>query len=249
MQSFDPPLRLGLQPIAIADWLRPLDGDGVLLGARREILARHSDSVAAERPEAAAAVAELWEHLIALSRVTGPVPSRERMAGLGARIAEDLCVLTADSAGTLRLTAAVVCFPNRWRLKDKIGTTMMETHGPVPDYASTVGASVDRFLGRLKPLKPYVRSNWGVTATDGLFTPDPTPPLDPLAGDGFVRREDQSFLKLPVSGAVVFSIRTSFAALSALSAEDRGALAESIKNLSPAWRHYKSLRPSDTPTE
>ena len=93
---------------------------------------------------------------------------------------------------------------------------------------------------RLHPLRPFRRSNWGVTATTALFTPAPTPPVDPL-GATFVRREEQSFLKLPASAAVIFSIRTSFAPVAALTAAERGALADSVKNLDPTWHAYKAL--------
>ncbi|MBM3515616.1 MAG: DUF3445 domain-containing protein, partial [Alphaproteobacteria bacterium] len=210
MQDFGSPLRLGLAPLAIEDWLAPRPGDEALLMRRREILDRHGPEVAIETSDARAAIDELHDQLVALGRMSG----RERSVdAIGRQVCEDLCLLTAGTGGELRVTAGVVCFPNRWRLADKIGSTMLGTHAPVPDYAATVGASVDRFLERLRPMKAYARSNWGIVATTDLYTPDPTPALDPFGPDGaYVRREDQSFLKLPRTEAVVFSIRTSFAA-------------------------------------
>lgn len=241
MQDFGSPLRLGLTPLPIERWLAPQPGDDALLAKRREILDRFGPSVAIETEAAAAAIVELGDVLALRGRVAAECRG---LAAIGRALAEDLCVLTLADDGALRVTAGVVCFPNRWRLADKIGSTMLGTHAPVPEYADSVGAAVDRFLARLRPLRPYLRSNWGVVATTDLYTPEPTPPLDPFDPTGAsIRREDQSFLKLPDTGAVIFSIRTSFIAIGDLCADEQAALTESIRTLGPAWWRYKALVP------
>ena len=59
----------------------------------------------------------------------------------GRLVQEDLCILQ-DVEGELRLTAAVLCFPNRWRLSDKLGRPMLAIHAPVPSYAERLGKPV-----------------------------------------------------------------------------------------------------------
>lgn len=245
MQSFGPPLKLGLTSLAQDDWLKAQPGDAGLLEARRAIVAQHRQAVIAEREEAAAAVRELANSLVQLGRIAGECPATDIMPWLAVRIAEDLCILTKDAVGQLRLTAATVCFPNRWRMSEKIGATMLETHSPVPDYADGIGVTVDRFLDRLRPGRFYARSNWGVVGSTELFTPDPTPPIDPLGlGPAFIRREDQTFARLPQSEAIVFSIRTSFVAVADLSPEERHDLTDWLAPLSADWRRYKSIGPA-----
>ena len=55
-----------------------------------------------------------------------------------------------EEAG-LRLIAAVLCFPSRWRLADKMDRLMGAIHGPVPFYADRLARPVDRFMRLLKP--------------------------------------------------------------------------------------------------
>ena len=55
----------------------------------------------------------------------------------GRLVQEDLCVMQAaledaENAGEYRLTAAALCFPTRWNLREKIGHPMSEIHNPVP---------------------------------------------------------------------------------------------------------------------
>lgn len=242
MRDFAHPLRMGLAPLDLADWLAPQAGDDALLAARRDIIAQHQEQVIGALPEATGAVVELCSVLHGRGRITlADGDCVARLKAIGVQLAEDICVLTSRG-DQLIVGAGLVCFPNRWRLAEKLGTSILATHAPVPDYAEKVGAQVDRFLLRLAPLKAYVRSNWGVTATTELFTPAPTPPVDPLGPHGaFVRREDQSFLKLPETGAVIFSIRTSFTPIAGLGPAERAQLADSLKNFSPEWLDYKSL--------
>jgi hypothetical protein len=247
VQHFGPPLRLGLSPLPLSAWLAPRPGDAQLLSLRRDIVSQYGRQVACERPEAGAATGEFVRRLVSLGRIEAlPAPGSDVMAWLGQRLAEDLCVLTTDAADVYRLTAGAVCFANRWRLSEKIGTTMLATHAPVPRYADTVGSAVDRFCARLRPLRPYVRSNWGLVPTAALYTPDPTPPVALREIEAaYVRREDQSLIKLPKTGAVVFSIRTTLRPVAELGTAERADLAESVGALDAEWLRYKSITQPD----
>ena len=195
-------------------------------------------------PEADAAVAELGALLraqgVAFAKAQG---SLETMAAIGHGVAEDLCVLTPTDDG-YRLTAGILCFPNRWRLADKVGGNLLSIHGPVPDYAEELAETVDRFLAKLRPMRAFVRSNWGLASVPDRFLPEPVPPVDPASDGGFfLRREEQSFLKLPESGAVVFAIRTTITPWEDVDADLRAGIRATIGGLSPAWVAYKSIRP------
>lgn len=128
----------------------------------------------------------------------------------GRLVQEDLCVLTRIDAQWV-LTAASVCFPSRWRLADKIGTSVGTIHDPVPAYHDTIGPVVDRTLDRLRTDRPVWRLNWSILDDDALFQP---------AGDhrgrgghldlaeATFRVERQTLRRLPLSGDIVFTIRT-----------------------------------------
>jgi hypothetical protein len=141
------------------------------------------------------------------------------------------------------LAAAVVCFPNRWKLADKVGRPLLAVHEPVPDYAETLSDQVDFFLHRLRPMRCFQRSNWGLASSEELHLPAPIAPVDPEHTRDFcVRREDQSFVKLPNSSAVIFTIRTTVTPWAHLPDADRAAILDQTARLSAAWRDYKSIR-------
>ncbi len=238
------PSRMGLEPLPLADWLKPQAGDDVHLAARARLIATHADDVVAALPEADAAVRELVKFLrgrgLAIPQANGTLPA---LAALGRAVAEDLCILTAVG-DAYRLTAGLLCFPNRWKLTEKIGGNVLAVHGPVPDYATDLSAGVDRFLGRLKPERAYLRRNWGLSSSPELFLPEPTPPVDPRKDStAYLRREDQSFVKLPETGAVIFAIRTTVTPWSETPADLKAQILATIDGLSGDWLAYKSLKP------
>ncbi len=235
------PLRIGLGPLETAAWLAPRPGDAVLLAQRRALAAEKPAEVLAAIPEGDAPVAELAAVLRARGlRIAegGALPVLAAMAGA---VAEDLLLLAADGE-TYRLVAGVLCFPNRWRLAEKIGKGLSAIHGPVPEYETALAGPVDRFLARLRPERAYTRGNWGLASSSALHLPLPVAPVDPAADTGFfLRREEQGFLKLPVTAAVVFSIRTTVTPWEQVPPEQRDAIREVAGVLSPEWRDYKSL--------
>ena len=231
------PSRMGLEPLALEDWLKPQAGDDALLAERARLIATHPADVLAALPEADAAVEEL-ARLMEVETAEGTLPT---LANLGRAVAEDLCILTASPDG-YRLTAGVLCFPNRWRLAEKIGGNVLKVHGPVPDYAASLSAGVDRFMARLRPDRAFVRSNWGLVDRADLFVPEPTPAVDPRgAANFYFRREDQSFRKLPASEAVIFSIRTRMTTWDTVPEDRRAAILATIDGLNEPWLRYKSI--------
>ena len=232
------PSRMGLEPLPLEDWMKPHPDDAVLLAERARIIAAHAGEVISALPDGETAVKELAT-LLGIRDVESDAAAT--LAHLGRAVAEDLCILTPADDGYL-LTAGVLCFPNRWKLLEKIGTSVLAVHGPVPDYAASLSAGVDRFLARLRPDRAFVRSNWGMVDRPDLFVPEPTPAVDPHGvAPFFFRREDQSFRKLPATGAVIFAIRTHTVPWDAVPEDKRAAILATIDSLDASWLSYKSI--------
>ncbi len=163
----------------------------------------------------------------------------------GRLVAEDLCIMGTRN-GKLVLTAATLCFPNRWRLADKLGHSMLDIHQPVARYEQDIGAATDSFLERLSVDKPVWRANWGVVDDPTLFQPTGHGRSDAQRCDPaslFLRVERQALIRLPATNAVLFSIHTYVSPLpeAVTSIDDRFRLAAAIERLPPDVLTYKSM--------
>jgi hypothetical protein len=170
----------------------------------------------------------------------------------GRLVQEDLCLIQNDDAGPV-FTAAVLCFPSRWRLLDKIGKRLADVHGPVPMYADRLARPVDRFMRHLRAGHIVSRKNWSLLDDAALFQPGGKWRVEGDAGITaanagervFLRVERQTLRRLPVSGAVLFGIRVHVYRLDqVIDGPDRAAaLAAAVLALPDAVQHYKSLLP------
>jgi hypothetical protein len=174
--------------------------------------------------------------------------------GLAARlIQEDLCVMSPDGKGSYILTAGSVRFPLRWELRDKMGQPMAEIHHPVPDYDEKLAAPADRYMVGLKASKPSWRCNWTIVDNPNLYLRQQRHELDKdseisPANAGarlWIRSERQTLRRLPISGDVLFTIRTYIRPLSVLESLPSVArgLADALEKLPPQMRSYKNLLP------
>lgn len=170
----------------------------------------------------------------------------------GRLVQEDLCLIQFDGAAPV-LTAAVLCFPSRWRLAEKIGRPLALVHGPVPFYAERLGRPVDRFMRHLKPGHVAGRLNWSVLDDAALFQPggkwreahNPLITPDNVGDTLFLRVERQTLRRLPSSDAVLFGIRVHVYPLGVAIADAPTAarLAEAVRALPHETLFYKSLLP------
>lgn len=267
-------MALGLTATTDADWfefdaLYPAE-----MAERRRLLADHHPEVFAALPVSGAARAE------ALTRVTDNLathhptwftrsgdrlanhltgetwnladPGQDPLELAGRLVQEDLCIIQVQDQTPL-FTAAVLCFPSRWRLGDKIGKRLADVHGPVPVYAERLEKPVDRFMRHLKDGHIAARLNWSVLDDPTLFQPtgkwreatNAAITRENAGASLYLRVERQTLRRLPGSGAVLFGIRVHCYRLDAVIGTPGLAarLAGAVRALPDSIVHYKSLRP------
>lgn len=258
-------LRLGFENCAAEDWLfTPHDLAGFFIH-KYTLGATRAASCFAELQDSAAAQDEFQDYLLA-SLLDNPrlgyrrsgnrlVHEEQELAwdiddrGLWPAslwIPEDICLLQEIDARYL-MTAASVCSPSNWALEDKIGRSIDAIHEPVPAYAEVLGERVNRFLQGLRSGRVMLRYNWSIQRGNELC----------WRGDEnangqarYWRVERQTFLRLPVTGAIVFGIRIflhSFASLQGIEGFDRG-IAALLAQLPLAEKRYKGLEESESIT-
>lgn len=148
----------------------------------------------------------------------GAPRSVDPLAWLGAQVQEDVCLLDQRD-DQLWLDAGILTFPADWSLAFDLGMSFQEFHGPVPRAQEAgIFRTAERFLLRLTPEQPYRRTNWTLTVDGRLDTAterydvwgrDRAAVTAENAGDRvFLRVEVQNLVRLPVSGAVMFTIAT-----------------------------------------
>ncbi len=244
------------------------------LRERKNLLETRRNDVLSVLPEAAEAGFELLQRLGTLLPTRFPAwfsrdgvmlhnhitdetwnlaePTLDPLEIAGRLVQEDLCLLRPGPDGPV-LVSAVLCFPSRWRLSEKIGRPMAAIHTPVPFYGERLSRPVDRLMATLKPGKLVERFNWSVVDDPALFQPgghgrrahDATITAGNAGTALFLRVERQTLSLLPASFTVLFSIRihryplARIAAQPAVAASLRGA----VQALPAEMAAYKSILP------
>ncbi|MBF4162417.1 heme-dependent oxidative N-demethylase family protein [Nocardioides acrostichi] len=157
------------------------------------------------------------------------------MTFLGREIPDDL-LLVKDRDGDLCFDAGLVTFAAAWSVSFDVGMTMREIHNPVPRLTREgITSRAEQFLRRLPADQVYRRVNWTLSASgsrklDVSLEELPQWGTDiPLLvreadwGRLQLRIEVEHFIRLPMTGALTFNIRTHMTSL------------EEIKQI-PAWR-------------
>lgn len=207
--------RIGLGPIALADWFEgPFDvTDGDPAVRKAGVFADHPEQCWGEVEGSQAGQAEVAElmagHFGVESLASGAVPPLRWAAGL---VDDDLCLMEhRDGAWTL--TAASLCAPSFFSAVEVVGKPLAALHGPVPGFGQTLLPRVTRIFDALAVDSIVERRNWSVVASGELFLPSsgPVRARQPLVTDPgqelFVRMERQTLRRLPGTGGVLFTIR------------------------------------------
>lgn len=148
----------------------------------------------------------------------------EPLVTLGLLVQDDLCLMQPDAGGEHVLTGAILCFPAGWTLAEKLGRAMIRIHLPVERYDADLARRVQRLLDAVRPETPLMRGNAHPHAEAVLFNArreaDPREARGPFA---YLRAERQALLRLPATGAVLFTIRTYLVGRDVLTAEEEAA--------------------------
>jgi hypothetical protein len=268
------PYRMAMDLVAVpeAAWFEFDQCYLVEMAERRRLLSTAHEEVFVTTPVSDAAREEALEPIVAAltsyhpdwfsrdgsevrNHLTGEVwdlGSVDALELAGRLVQEDLCLVQNSDLGPI-FTAAVLCFPSRWRLMDKIGKPLSAVHGPVPLYADRLARPVDRFMRHLKPGHIASRLNWSLLDDPTLFQPGGKWRVDGGSGINrenagsqvFLRVERQTLRRLPISEAVLFGIRVHVHPLDrVIDRPDRAkALADAVRALPAEVQHYKSLLP------
>ena len=126
------------------------------------------------------------------------------LGSLGRLVQEDICILQKRGDEHV-LTAAVLCFPANWRLSEKAGRPLTVIHEPVPDYDTNIARRVQRLFDGVRVGRPLWRFNRLHYVEADLHQPY----RQRASGEvRFIRSERQCVVRMPVTGAVVFTIHT-----------------------------------------
>jgi hypothetical protein len=232
-------MAMGLRPLNLDHWLDVDEHRGDELEQKRQLLESAFDVVVATNPEGDEGSAELLVEVTRFLDVhhpeiaVGVLGDAHPVVAAARLVQEDLCVLVRSDAW--RLQAACVCFPSRWNLASKLGTTLDDIHRPVPIYDVELSRPTNAFFDRLKPDRSFWRLNWTLIDSPALHQPTSArhSPHGDLA-DWFFRVERQTLRRLPVSDAVVFTIRNYVASAKALCEAHKDFGATLLLNLDTA---------------
>lgn len=211
--------RLGTIPGNVEDFFAPSPESDSILAERRSWLASDPARYRAILPAGVGIAAEFlniassWSALneFAPKLQGSPQPLLERFHILGGLLEPDTVLLAPRSDGQFTVEAGCVCFPSSWRLTDKLGLTVSEVHGPVPNLNAALEVPIDRLLAHLRPGKCVIRANWSVCQQPELNQhldrnlPGLSNPVGP--DQAWLRREDQCLYVMPKTGGIVFGIR------------------------------------------
>ncbi|KAI9932123.1 hypothetical protein ASPWEDRAFT_171752 [Aspergillus wentii DTO 134E9] len=161
---------------------------------------------------------------------------------------EDLSILMKNEDEEYYLAASASLFPVGWTVDKRIGWTISQLHEPVPLWHQQVANSVSKFLARLTPTSSMERSNYFIEVKrpnedllETLYRPttlsEGNP--DPSPGEILIRRERQTFRRLPRTGAIVFGVKTFLTPLDQLPMQELQNLAKEIKSWPEFVGEYK----------
>jgi hypothetical protein len=241
-------LTMGLRPLEDAAWLEVDEHRDEELALKQSLLERSRSAVVATRPAGDAPSKELLDEvrrwLATYHRDEVADDDEHPIVAASRLVQEDLCVLVRSD--TWRLEAACVCFPSRWDLSTKIGRTLDEIHAPVPSYDEELSGPTASVFDRMRPERSFWRLNWSLLDSPDLF--QPTSERSAPGGDfdqWYFRVERQTLRRLPVSGAIVFTIRTYVTTAATMCERDVGfaeLLVHALDTTPAPMQDYKGWR-------
>jgi hypothetical protein len=250
-------MHVGARALDLTKWIEINSDYEKDLAKKRDLLSRKHDEVFVSLPLGDAGSREvldlLTEHLPREfpDRWPGEIlvdPSLHPLEAASLLVQEDLCVMTQVGSDWI-LSAASLCFPSRWDVRDKIGKNLLGIHGPVPHYEETIGVATQNIFDKLTVERPVWRVNWTVMDSGELHQPTAVCSPDAMEitssnieQELYFRRERQTLRKLPASGDILFTIRTysdTFAQVVEQFPDFRRHIGQTIAGSTPQLVDYK----------
>jgi len=216
-------MHVGARALDLSKWIEINSDYEKDLSQKRDLLSRKHDEVFVSLPLGDAGSFEvlelLSEHLPRIFPQRWPSevsidPTLHPLEAASLLVQEDLCLMSQVGHDWI-LSAASLCFPSRWDVREKIGKNLLGIHGPVPDYAQAIGTATQNVFDKLTVERPLWRVNWTVMDSGELHQPTAVRSPDAIEitssnieKELYFRRERQTLRKLPVSGDILFTIRT-----------------------------------------
>jgi hypothetical protein len=216
-------MHVGARALDLTKWIEINSNYESDLAQKRDLLTKKHDEVFLSLPLGDTGSREvldlLSEHLPRIFPERWPNeilvdPNLHPLEAASLLVQEDLCVMSQVGKDWI-LSAASLCFPSRWDVREKIGKNLLGIHGPVPHYAETIGAATQNIFDKLTVERPVWRVNWTVMDSGELHQPTAVRSPDAMEINSsnieeslHFRRERQTLRKLPVSGDILFTIRT-----------------------------------------
>ena len=212
----------GIQPLKLDDWLIRDEAFDGQMAMRDRLLRDKRPDVLMMNEAARVAAGELLDLVLDLAypasgaEVERPdgvqvtIDREDPLGTLGRLVQEDLCILQKTGDEHV-LTGAVLCFPASWMLSEKYMRPLIGIHAPVEGYDKGIAARVQRMFDGVQPDRPLWRFNALWYDDPALHQPRSTHPARTHTNAekaGYLRSERQCILRLPDTGAVVFSIHT-----------------------------------------
>lgn len=250
-------MHVGARRLDLANWIEINEDYASDIAKKQELLKNSHDRVFVSLPIADKASQEvldlLCEHLPATYPERWPTgvlvdESLHPLEAASLLVQEDLVVMSQIGTDWV-LTAASLCFPSRWDIRDKIGKNLSGIHGPVPQYEQTIAVATQNIHDKLTVDRPVWRVNWTVLDSGELHQPIAvkdsnavTVTRENIEQTLYFRRERQTLRKLPKSGDILFTIRTYsdvFADVVARYPEFQRNLGTTLEGVSSQMANYK----------
>tara|TARA_B100001250_G_scaffold133964_1_gene114537 strand:- start:657 stop:1454 length:798 start_codon:yes stop_codon:yes gene_type:complete len=245
LDHLGPPVQMGVRKLNSRSWLLRDEKEQEELLLKRSLRGDPTKEVFLSREN----TEEASENVISLVHSEGRLVVEGEMHPLdraGLSVQEDLCLLHRTEE-TWVLKAASLCFPSRWKLREKIGKGITAVHGPVEGYPEFLERKVTSFLDRLGP-DPTWRRNWFIHPDDTLYQPNRPDGGDPVIASSdigeklFVRSERQTLRTLDIPDWILFTIRVQQTPLKHLIEERRDEFTNWITNAPESHHRHKGLR-------
>ncbi|MEO0486026.1 MAG: DUF3445 domain-containing protein [Pseudomonadota bacterium] len=197
-----------LQVLDPAGWLIFDEAEAGQIARRKTLVAERPGDVLAALPGSEAAQAEALEMIGAhLGEAHGREVVLGQMADLAGAIQEDVVILEPRD-GVHVMTAAILCFPASWSLAEKIGRPMASIHAPVAEIDTRMDRQIERVFAGLRVDRPLWRYNHLWYEDAELFQPRREDDRRTQREKRYLRSERQCLVRMPRTGAVMFTIHT-----------------------------------------